>query len=107
MPIYAHAINIAEVFYNVMNSVDAEEARATIRDLQSAGVIVRTDMDTEFWQDVATVISTQRRAGHNLALGDACGVALARREDADFCTSDRGELTHVAAAGLCRVTFIR
>lgn len=107
VPIYAHAINMAEVFYDALAATDANNARRIIQDLTQAGVMVRSDLDTAFWQDVATIIATQRGSGHRLALGDACGVALARREGADFYTTDRGELSPVAAAGLCNVIFIR
>ncbi len=107
VPKHAHAVNLVEVFYDALREHDAAKAEATIAGFAAAGIMERGDMDGAFWRDVATVITTQRTAGHRLALGDAFGVALARRLDADFVTADRGELEAVAAAGLCRVTFIR
>ena len=105
--IFAHAVNLAEVFSNFLLSTNLETAEEAIADLKAAGVIERNDTDAEFWRDVATLIATQRAAGHRLALGDAFGLALARREGADFYTSDRHELEVVAASGLCAITFIR
>ncbi len=107
VPKHAHAVNLLEVFYDVQREYDAAKAEASFATLTAAGIVERGDMDGPFWRDVATVITTQRTAGHRLALGDAFGVALARRLDADFVTADRGELEAVATAGLCRVTFIR
>ncbi len=107
VPVYAHAVNLAEVFYDVLGTHSATDAESTITTLEEAGVIERNDMDGVFWRDVATLIATQRAAGHKIALGDACGIALARRENADFYTSDRAELQYVESAGLCRITFIR
>ncbi len=112
VPKLAHAVNLCEVFYDFLargaaETASAETASEAISDLFSLGIEERGDSDGPFWRDVATVIATQRRSGHRLALGDAWGVALARRLDADFVTADRGELEAVAAAGLCRVTFIR
>ncbi|MDQ3812426.1 MAG: hypothetical protein M3347_00580, partial [Armatimonadota bacterium] len=66
------------------------------------GLVARDDLDAAFWQDVATL-----KAEHDVALGDAFGLALARRLDADFVTSDHHEIDAVAAAGACSVTFIR
>ena len=105
--IYAHAINLAEVFYDAVGTHDPATAEIAIATLKEAGIVERNDMDAAFWRDVASLIATQRGAGFRLALGDACGLALARREGADFYTSDRTELEPVQAAGLCAVTFIR
>lgn len=107
VPVYAHAINLAEVFYDSLGTHDAAIAEAALATLKAAGVIERNDMDGVFWREIAGLIATQRGAGHRLALGDACGLALARRESADFYTSDRGELEHVAAGGLASIVFIR
>ena len=85
--IYAHAINLCEVFYGYLQATPLAVAHSARESLKEAGVIERNDMDTAFWQDVAMI-----SAGYKLALGDACGVALARREGADFYTTDRGEL---------------
>jgi PIN domain nuclease of toxin-antitoxin system len=107
VPIYAHAVNLCEVFYNTLKTHGPAVAEAVIANLKADGVEERNDMDAAFWRDVATLIATQRAAGEHLALGDAFGLALARREGGDFYTADRHELEAVAKAGLCAVTFIR
>ncbi len=107
VPVYAHAVNLCEVFYNTLREHGAVTAEAVMVNLKADGVEERNDMDAAFWRDVATLIATQRAAGEHLALGDAFGLALARREGGDFYTADRHELEAVAKAGLCAVTFIR
>jgi predicted RNase H-like HicB family nuclease len=54
--------------------------------------------------DIASQGDTREEA---LALGDAIGLALARRMDAEFVTKDRSEIAPMEAAGFCRVLFIR
>lgn len=106
VPVYAHAVNLCEVFYNFGRSGPAASATA-LAILKGAGVEERADMDAAFWQDAASLIAAQRGQGLHLALGDAFGLALARRENADFYTADRHELASVAASGLASVVFIR
>ncbi len=63
-------------------------------------------LDAAFWRDVGFLILSVRFARHKIVLGDACGLALARRIGGEFYTSDRKELQHIAAE-MCPVTFIR
>lgn len=106
VPVYAHAINLCEVFY-LLGRVSLSVATSAIADLRDVGVEERNDLDAAFWQDAAALIAAQRGQGLQLALGDAFGLALARRESADFYTADRHELTSVAASGLASIVFIR
>ncbi len=103
----AHALNLCEVFYRIMGIADFATAQASIETLKAAGIEERGDMDAVFWRDVAALIADRRREKQPLALGDAVGVALARRLDADFVTADRSELEAVRAAGACRIIYIR
>lgn len=105
--VYAHAVNLCEVYYDFFRNSDNSTAENAIVCLKADGIIERNDMDSTFWRDVATIITTQRKSGNRLALGDAFGLALARREDSVFYTADRSELQPVMARGLCKVTFIR
>lgn len=107
VPVYAHAANLCEVFHLMQRTRGAAGAEAAIGQLRAAGVEERADMDGAFWRDVAGLIAGQRAQGLTLALGDGFGLALARREGADFYTADRHELTSVQAAGLASVVFIR
>lgn len=116
VPKYAHAINLCEVLYDALKNHSAELAGESIDSLAGEGIEERRDMDGEFWRDVAFLIATRRgqapdpaKANHkpSLALGDAIGLALARRLDAEFVTKDRGEIEPMQAADFCRVLFIR
>ena len=118
--IYAHSVNLAEVYYHVLRDNEtlipderqalAEESIAVLRE---AGVRERADMDADFWRDVARIIHAARAlptpggARGNLALGDAFGIALSNRLGADFVTKDRTEIEPVANAGLVSALFIR
>lgn len=103
----AHATNLCEVYYDFLRSSDSVTAEDAILSLKTDGIVERNDMDSAFWRDVAAVIGTQRKLGNRIALGDAFGIALARRENAEFYTSDRGELESIHERGLCKITFIR
>ncbi len=104
--VLAHGINLCEVHYNIALEYSVAHADEALESLIDDGIVERNDMDSAFWRDVAFVIHTQRSAGFKLALGDACGLALARRVKGEFYTSDRAELQHLAAE-ICAVTFIR
>ena len=104
--VVAHAINLCEACYDLRRTFSESKVDSMIQILFDAGIRERNDMDSEFWRDVAFLIYTQRSAGHSLALGDACGLALARRVGGEFYTSDRTELQHIKAE-MCPVTFIR
>ena len=111
--VYAHALNLAEVFYDVQSHTDAARAEAEIQRLLSLGVRERNDMDGLFWRDVADLIAQVRTRSSlqgtrgNLALGDAVGVALTRRLDGEFVTKDRGEIEPLHNAGVVEALFIR
>lgn len=104
---YAHATNLIEVFYDRLKQGDRENAESGLDLLKASGIEERNDLDSAFWRDVATIIADARRNGGKLALGDAFGIALARRLDADFVTADRHEIEALQKAGVCHVVFIR
>ena len=111
--VFAHAVNLAEVFYDVQSKTSAERAEAEIERLFSLGIRERSDIDGLFWRSVAGLIARVRVTPNlqgtrgNLALGDAFGVALANRLGADFVTKDRTEIEPLHAAGLVSALFIR
>jgi len=111
--VYAHAVNLAEVFYNVMGRTDRATAEAEIERLFSLGVRERRDLDGAFWRDVAATIAAARAlvspdgTRAHLALGDAFGVVLANRLGADFVTKDRAEIEPLANLSLVSALFIR
>lgn len=105
--LYAHSANLCEVFHKVWRTEGDQEAHAVLQELKDAGVIERGDMDSEFWRDAGALIAARRIAGASLPLGDAFGVALARRLDVLFVTADKHEITPLHDAGLVKVLFIR
>lgn len=107
VPMFAHAANLCEAFHLLTRSDGREFAEEAMRDFLRLGLIERADMDGAFWRDAADLIAARRMAGASLPLGDALGVALARRLGADFITGDRGELTAIQTAGLASITFFR
>ncbi|MCI0336759.1 MAG: PIN domain-containing protein [Acidobacteria bacterium] len=100
--VYAHAINLAEVFYWSIRHEGEAQALLAYAGLQALGIQTRADMDEEFWQTAAGV-----KASHRMALADAFAIALALRVDGVLITSDHRELGPVAAANVCRIVFFR
>lgn len=90
----------AAVFDENAGNVAANQVRPR---LELLGVRVIETMDADLWQDAARLKSRFRR----VSLADCFGVALARRLNAEFLTSDRHELEALQAAGIADFTFIR
>lgn len=101
--IHAHVMNLCEVYYNYSRQDGVESALEFLEILASDGVQTRADLDTEFWQDAAQIKAEWKR----ISLADCFGVALARRLDATFLTTDRHELETLADAKVARIEFIR
>ena len=110
---FAHAVNLAEVYWHVLARYDHATAEAAIQTLASAGIQERGDLDGVFWRDVAALVVKSRQmpkptSGRgNLAMGDAFGIALSNRLGADFVTSDRTEIEPLEGAGMVSAHFIR
>lgn len=60
-PCLTHAVNLCEVFYDFMRAADEIAAHAAIADLESMGLVVREDMDAQFWQEVGRYKSTMKK----------------------------------------------
>ncbi len=98
-----HSLNSIEIFYEYSRAADVLTARSILQELAESGVIIRADLDTDFCEDVAQIKADWKR----VSLADCCGVALARRLDAEFLTTDRHELALLRAAQIAPITFIR
>lgn len=80
-----------------------QDAIALVEGFLKLGVILRDDMDTEFWQDAGELKATHKR----ISLADCCAIALANRLDAELVTSDHHELDALADLGVCKILFFR
>jgi PIN domain nuclease of toxin-antitoxin system len=100
--IYAHAVNLAEVFYWSVRNEGEAKALLAYTGMRAVGIQPRADMDEAFWQDAAGY-----KAIHRMSLADAFAIALTNRVDGELITSDHHELDPVAAAGICPIRFFR
>ncbi len=98
----AHAVNLCEVFYDFMRDQDEDEAASAVEDLKGRGLVVREDIDQEFWQEVG-----RHKATNRVSLADCFAIALANRVNGELITSDHHEFDPIADQGICRVQFIR
>ena len=99
----AHAVNMCEVYYDIVRRDGVEAAQRAIRRLGEAKVQTRSDLDTDFWQQVGNLKVNPGR----ISLADCFGVALTQREGATFVTSDRHEFECIDELGVCPILFIR
>lgn len=98
----AHAVNLMEVFYDYARSEDTATARKMLARLEAEGIVRREDMDAAFCEDAGQIKADWRR----VSLADCMGLALARRLDAEFITTDRHELEVIAAANVAKIVFV-
>ena len=99
---YVHALNICEVYYDILR-VDGEAvARAAIADIESAGVVIVETIERELWQ-----LASQLKARNRLSLADCIALALAMRLQAELLTSDHHEFDKMSSLGIYPIKFIR
>jgi len=101
--IYAHAINLCEVYYDFLRAADENTARNALRDLTSLGIRRRRDMSDAFWMGVGRLKGEIRR----VSLADCFAIELALRLNAHVVTSDHHEFDSIKANRVCSVLFIR
>ena len=99
---FAHAINLCEVYYDVLRGRGELTARAALNDLAAAGVRERRDMEPPLWRAAGHI-----KARGRISLADAFCAATANALRADVVTSDHREFEPLAADGVCRVRFFR
>jgi len=83
---YVHALNLCEVYYDCLRCYGAAQTEKLLSNLTEAGLVIRDDMDIDFWKDAGTL-----KARGRISLADCFAVALAVREDARLLTSDYHE----------------
>lgn len=89
-----HAANICEVYYDAVRVYGEKKADSLLVGLEAAGLVVRDDMDPEFWKAAGRL-----KARGRISLADAFAVTLAEREQALLLTSDRHEFEPLLAKG--------
>jgi predicted nucleic acid-binding protein len=101
---FVHALNLCEVYYDCLRRHGKEPAEQLLANLINAGLVVRDDMDLDFWKNAGTL-----KARGRISLADCFAVALAEREDAVLLTSDHHEFDPLLAVpGFpAQVQFIR
>lgn len=99
---FIHAVNLMEVSYHFERLGGANYASKILDAIEQSGVEIRGDFDRAFIQDTSFL-----KVNYKMSLGDTFGVALARRLDCGFVSTDHHELDTVHAAGVCKVAFIR
>ncbi len=97
-----HAVNLMEIYYGCLREGGSNYADKVLDTIDRAGVDIRNDLDIDFLRDTSFL-----KVNHKMSLGDTFGVALARRLDCEFVSTDHHELDAVAAAGVCKLLFIR
>jgi PIN domain nuclease of toxin-antitoxin system len=100
---YAHAVNLCEVYYDILRSDGEPRADAVLADLEDAGLVAREDMDRDFWRQAGKLKAEYRR----ISLADCFCAALANEIGAEVVTADHHEFDALADSGACRVRFIR
>lgn len=99
---YAHAVNLCEVFYDSLRATGEHQARQTIEDLYSAGVIERRDLSRSFWQSIGRL-----KARGRISLADCFGIALAQHLGGEIVTSDHHEFDPLVQFSIVPIRFIR
>ena len=100
---FVHSINLCEVYYRAYRNNSKQEAIELIEGFLKLGLILRDDMDIEFWQDAGELKAIHKR----VSLADCCAISLTKRLDAELVTSDHHELDALAKLNVCKITFFR
>lgn len=101
---YAHALNLCEVYYDVIRRSRSSEdvVLSVVDDILAAGVVERQDMGRSFWRVVG-----RHKARGRISLADCVCLALAAEVGGTLLTSDHGEFDPVASLSICPIRFIR
>ena len=100
--IFAHSINLCEVYYDTIRFSDETAANAAIATIKTLGVIERDDLSVDFWKEVGRF-----KVSYKASLADFCGIVLTNKLGGTFLTADHHELDKLAANNVCSIEFIR
>ena len=100
---FAHAVNLCEVYYDVLRVSGQPFADEAMIDLATVGITTRNDLDTAFWQEAAKLKAIHRR----VSLADCFAITLTQRLSSVLVTSDHHEMDAIAQAGICSISVFR
>lgn len=100
---FVHSLNLCEAYYHAHRSRSKPDAIALVDGFLAIGLILRDDMDVEFWQAAGDLKSIHKK----VSLADCCAIVLANRLNAELVTSDHHELDTLADQGICKILFFR
>lgn len=95
----AHAINLCEVYYDMVRRTDEATAAQILADVDESYLSV----EQALWQRAGRLKADVRR----ISLADCFALALADLHGGTLLTSDRHEFGPLAASGAFRIQFIR
>ncbi len=99
---YAHAVNMAEVYYHMLRAFDEPTAEQAVADLIADGVKIQENLDTAFWKNLGRL-----KARGNLSIADCFCIVLTQRLGGELVTTDHHEFDPLVPQGLCPIRFIR
>lgn len=98
-----HAINLCEVYYDLLRQNNVQFAQQAVATLVAVGVQVRNDMDEPIWQQAGNLKVNPGK----ISLADCFALALAIHSGATLVTSDHHEFDRIDALDICPILFIR
>jgi PIN domain nuclease of toxin-antitoxin system len=101
--VFAHALNLCEVYYDFARANGEKTASDAINDLLALGITERNDMQADFWRAMGRLKATHRR----VSLADCAALAVANELGAVLLTADRHELEPLSTLSICQFEFIR
>lgn len=101
--VFAHALNLCEVYYDFSRANGQDSAENAVNDLLALGIAERSDMDNQFWRSMGRLKANHKR----VSLADCAALALANELGAVLLTADRHELEPLAALSICQLLFTR
>jgi predicted nucleic acid-binding protein len=100
--VFAHALNLCEVYYDFSRVSGEATAIDAINDLFALGIRERNDMHGAFWRAMGRLKGSHRR----VSLADCAALALAADLHAVLLTADHHEFDPLCALGICDFQFI-
>jgi uncharacterized protein with PIN domain len=98
-----HALNLCEVYYDLLRRGRDQDATALPESLEGSGFEIDASLDRDLWQAAGRLKARLAR----VSLADCFALALTQRLQGTLVTTDHHELDRVADAGTCPILFLR